>query len=55
MLHENSYARAGCITINIEGLLNVGLSQYGCDGEKLLQGEKILFTFLTPFELSIVL
>jgi hypothetical protein len=56
ILHENSsYAHVRCIIINIKVLLNVGLIQYGCGGEKLLQGEKSLFTFLTPFELGVFL
>jgi hypothetical protein len=56
ILHENSsYAHARCITIYIKGLLNVRLSQYRCGGENLLQGEKSLFTLLTPFELGIFL
>jgi hypothetical protein len=56
ILYENSsYARARCITIYIKGLLNVTLSQYGRGGEKILQGEKSLFTFFTSFELGVLL
>jgi hypothetical protein len=38
-----------------KGFSMLGLSQYGCGGEKLFQSEKRLFTFLTPFELGIFL
>jgi hypothetical protein len=55
-LHEHaSNTRARCITIHIKGLLNIGLSQYMCSGEKLLQSEKCFSTLRTPFELSILL
>jgi hypothetical protein len=56
ILHEYaSNTHVGCITIYIEELLNVGLSQYRCSGEKLLKSEKCLFTLQTPFELGILL
>jgi hypothetical protein len=56
ILHQyTSNAHAGCITIHIKLLLNVGLSQYRCSGEKLLQSEKCLFTLRTPFELGVLL
>jgi hypothetical protein len=39
-----SNTHVGCITIDIEWLLNVRLSQYKYNGEKLLQSEKCFFT-----------
>jgi hypothetical protein len=47
--------RARCITIHIKRLLNVGLSQYRCGSEELLQSEKGIFALRAPFELGIFL
>jgi hypothetical protein len=43
---------AGCITIHIKRLLDVGLSQYRCSSEELLQSEKGFFALRAPFELG---
>jgi hypothetical protein len=51
----SSNTRAGCITIHIKQLLDVGLSQHRCSSEELLQGEKGFFTLQAPFELGFLL
>jgi hypothetical protein len=56
ILHQySSNTRAGCITIHIKWLLNVGLSQYRCSGEELLQNEKGVFALWALFELGLLL
>jgi hypothetical protein len=53
ILHQHSSnTHAGCITIHIKRLLDVGLSQHGRGGEELLQGEKGFFALWAPFELG---
>jgi hypothetical protein len=55
-MHQySSYTRAGCITIHIKRLLDVGLSQHRCSSEELLQSEKSLFALWAPFELGFLL
>jgi hypothetical protein len=54
ILHQySSNTHAGCITIHIERLLNVGLSQYRCGSEELLQSEKGFCALQAPFELGL--
>jgi hypothetical protein len=48
-----SNTRVWCITIHIEGLLDIRVSQDWCGGKKLLHSEKNHFTLLTPNELVI--
>jgi hypothetical protein len=56
ILHQySSNTRAGCITKHIKRLLNVGLSQYKCGSEELLQSEKGFFTLRAPFKLGLFL
>jgi hypothetical protein len=56
ILHEYSpNTRAGCITIHIKRLLDVGLSQHRCSSEELPQSEKGFFALRAPFELGFLL
>jgi hypothetical protein len=56
ILHQYSpYSHAGCITIHIKWLLDVGLSQHMHSGDELLQGEKGFFTLWALFELGFLL
>jgi hypothetical protein len=56
ILHQHSSnTHARCITIHIERLLNVGLSQYRCSSEVLLQSEKGLLLLHGPFEFRFLL
>jgi hypothetical protein len=56
ILHQYaSNTRAGCITIHIKQLLDVGLSQQMCSGEELLKSEKIFFALRAPIELGFLL
>jgi hypothetical protein len=56
ILHQYSLnTHAGCITIHIEQLLDVGLSQHRCSSDELLQSEKCFFTLQTPFEFDFLL
>jgi hypothetical protein len=52
VLHQySSNTHAGCITIHIKRLLDVGLSQYKCI-EELLQSKKGVFALWAPFKLG---
>jgi hypothetical protein len=56
ILHQySSNTRAGGITKHIRQLLNVGLSQYRCSSEELLQSEKGFFALRAPFKLDLFL
>jgi hypothetical protein len=56
ILHQySSNTRAECVTIHIKRLLNVGLSQYKCGSEELLQSEKDLFALWASFKLDLFL
>jgi hypothetical protein len=56
ILHQDSSnTRAGCITIHIKRLLDVGLSQYRRSSEELLQSEKSFFALRAPFEFGFLL
>jgi hypothetical protein len=56
ILHQySSNTRAGCNTIHIKRFLDVGLSQYWCHSEELLQCKKDFFALWAPFELGFLL
>jgi hypothetical protein len=56
ILHQySSNTHAGCITIHMKRLLDVGLSQHRCSSEELLQSEKGLFALRAPFEFGFLL